>query len=663
MLHHEKAARFGTLGAPCLLLAAAAVAICSTAVGAEGLPAGTRTLANNPIALASGHGAVYSTYFVTDASSYGALVETQPRLGNGALATAATTASWAVLPAGKTALSAIHPDVPAAYETTGMSISGPMVVDAERSGGAYAAWWDDVATGRSALVRLKLGYSVDGAAPDGFIESTLTGVILVNVVTPKTTFLGSFRDAGVRAGPDGAVITPVGGAVDYVTYSPVKETTLVTSHAAQRWACTFVIAVAAGCLEFEGTSQTGARLSLPAGKRLNVFSLPSDEAVNVTVTPSVTEWTRCTTATSCTVKRMPAAGGRTTSMSLPSLESTDVYPVSEIFYWGRFANSTAGGGLYSVAASSSKPAHVIDAVLSPLAAANVSLASNRVSWIDNGAGGLAVLTRSVTGSTSISLGKTSLVAKGGYRPTDTAFGLALGASSTVLAYSSYAKQPTKHPLALMVQNGTKISLLSSSEEPDEYSNGPQVPISGSYVLYQTQKGWYLSNLATHNSTALKDSGVSAYALGGGYLAWVASTGAVSEERLGTTTVKAVHPPLSKGEVVSSAQLAVDGTTVAWVSNWCSSKTCGTDAEYVDSAVSSSPRTIPDTPNVSSPVLSGDYLGYEESVSGGDSLYVIKLRSTGQTPALVAANAYDLSLAGNYAAWISSATNIPYIGLL
>ncbi|HEV8065720.1 MAG TPA: hypothetical protein VGP46_12840, partial [Acidimicrobiales bacterium] len=463
MPHHRRARRLGAFAASSLLSTAAALALSATGVGAEGLPSGSGAPAGKPIALAGGHGAVYSTYFVTDASSYGALVETQPRLGNGALGTTLTTASWAVLPAGKKALVAVRPDVPATYVTTGVSIAGPMVVDAERSGGAYAAWWDDLATGRSGFVRLKLGYSVDGAAPGGFIESTLTGVILRNPASGKSTFLGSFRDAGVRPGPDGAVITPTGGSADYVTYSPVKTRTLAQSSPSQRWACTFVIATAAGCTEFRGSTQTVVRFSLPAGKRLNVVSLPSAQPANVTVTTSVTEWTRCAAPTSCSVKRVPAAGGRTTSLSLPSLESTDLYPVADTFYWGRFANSTKGGGLYSLAAASSKIVHVVDAVLSPIAAANVSVASNRVSWIDNGAGGLAVLTRSVSGSTSISLGKTALVAKAGYSPTDVTFGLALGSSSAVLAYSSYEKQPTSHPLSLMVENGTRISQLSSIE--------------------------------------------------------------------------------------------------------------------------------------------------------------------------------------------------------
>jgi len=572
-----------------------------------------------------------------------------------------------LLPAGRTTLSGLHPAYPSGYVSLGFEISGSMVVDFETdfsSGRAYV-WWDDLARRKSGLKALPSGWNPAAATPDGFLMSNGNGTSTehVDVLTGKTTFLIlTTTSAALTAGPSGAIVI-AGSVLDYVTYSPVKKTTLESTGS---WECDSATSSAGGCDEYDPGSgvETIARFPLGGGKPVTETVKGPDAPV--LVTPKVTAWVTCG-STSCTLRRVPWSGGAGTSITLTLVANgaEGVQVVGDSFYWGQLDNGSPNGGLFDMSDSATRPAHVASAPLSPVEATNVSVSGNRVSWIDNAEPGLGVWTRSISGAPTVTLGKPALLAQADFVPIDTSYGLALGTESPgpTVVYSSYQKQPTSYPLALQVKSGSVSTEISTFQyaQPDT-DIGPAIDVSGSWVLYECFSGWYLYDTSTHDKVTLP-SGIQTYALGGGEVAWVDPTGAVWEEAAGTTSATKIFTPPSGETVNIVTGLAVDGSTAAWSYAWTSSTKSGEVADYVDPAVSSAVKTVPDPNDVFDFVLSSDYLGFELYAKTGETIEVINLPSGSSAETLVTHNSFDLSMSGKYAAWIGGNSLLPFVGAL
>ncbi len=624
--------------------------------------AGPQTVVSVPIT--GGTSALYSSYQVTSASTGGAIVAPLQRSGDGLLQP--SDAQPSLLRAGWTSLAGLHPTTPGGFESVAFNISGSMVTDfeADFSSGAQDVWWYDVATGKSGLKTVPSGLSPAGPTPDGYLITDETTIEHVDVLTGATTKVMSTKNgAVVTAGPAGAIVI-TGSLMQYVTYSPITVRTLDTTG---NWECDSATTSAAGCEEYAPGArlETVARFPLAGGKPVTEALPPGPEAP-VLVTPKVTAWVTCG-ATSCDLKRVPWSGGGATAITLPPVSdgAAGVQVAGDTFYWGQLDNRSSSGGLFDLSDTSTRPAHVVSAPLSPVAATNVSVSGNTVSWIDNAEPGLGVWTRSITGSPTVTLGKAALVAQAGFVYTDESYGLGLGIESPgpTVVYSSYRTQPTSYPLALWAKTGAGSTEFSTFEyaEPDT-DLGPPIDVSGDWVLYECFSGWYLYNTSTHDKVTLP-TGIATYALGGGDVAWVAQDGSVWEEPVGTTSSTEIFTPPS-GETVGTVNgLAVNGSVVAWSYEWSSSTASGSVADYVDPAVSSATKKIPDPSDVSAMVLSAEYLGFELFGNGGETLEVINLPSGSPAETLVAHNSFDLSISGHYAVWIGGNSLLPFAGAL
>jgi hypothetical protein len=70
------------------------------------------------------------------------------------------------------------------------------------------------------------------------------------------------------------------------------------------------------------------------------------------------------------------------------------------------------------------------------------------------------------------------------------------------------------------------------------------------------------------------------------------------------------------------------------------------------------------------VLSDDYLGFascgatvEGCAQGPEGLYVINLRAGSSSESLLAPNSTDLSISGDFGAWIGERSGLPFVGHL
>jgi hypothetical protein len=656
------------LGAAVLVLAGPVTAAASSSRPAA-LPRGVPSVQIN----AGEKGSLYSSFQALGASSGGVIVSQQSRLGNGLL----YGASDHVVPAGKKTLVAFSPPGTANQLP---SVAGPIASVEYVAHSADSIYYRDIATSATGSVALPSGSTWFGSTPTGWLLSSGTTLSAYDIATKKTTTLKTFSSAisAVLAGPDGAVVQTTAAEIQYVTYSPIKVTTLVANTDGNDYFCPSATTNAAGCLMYDsakGIYQI-VRLPLPSGTAVT-GSLPTGLYSYPAVTPKATAWLNCGTGTTCTLEREAAKGGTPVAITLPRVTGGDyggLVASGDNFIYGRLENSSAAGGLFALADTSTEPSQIVSAPTSPLAAADVSLNSSSVAWADNSKTGIGIYTRPITVTAKgVTLGTSALLAQSGFVSTDSSsFGLSLSNASSEIAYSTYLKQPAADPMGLALDDKGKITQISSAAGYYSYSEaysptaGPQVGIAGSYVLLQTPTGSFsLYDVSTAHSCALPSTNV-AYALGNGAsgaeMIYVAKDGGVYEAAPGCspTSPRQIAPPLkASGATVDLVSgLGIAGNYVAWSYGWYSDTTSGLVASWIN-LTGGGVKNIANPSSVVALVLSTTDIGVTTYSAAGTALYGVSLPSGAET--LLATDSYDLSVGNGVAAWIGQHSSSPFAG--
>ncbi|MGH9172689.1 MAG: hypothetical protein ACRD0Z_17785 [Acidimicrobiales bacterium] len=612
------------------------------------------------VAVVSGKSALYSSYDVSSASPAGAIATLMQRGGSGQ---AYATSAVYFLPAGKTSLETLKPSLLAGDVQLGSGlISGEMIVVGEGAvnGGDAGFWWYDVSTKKSGNVSGPANYYLWDAAPGGAVfadNGSTTSLLYEDALTGKAIKLGSYAGlSNVTSAANGVVITDSGG-LEYVSYSPVKATVFSKVPGL----CQSTTTDAVGC----SVGDDVVRYSLPSGKVVTTTKLKAAPQ-SVLVTPDATSWISCT-PTGCTLARIPAAGGATTTITLPSVYggSGGVQAISDSYVWGQLGNDSPAVGIFEMSDASKTATHVVGATRSPVAVASLAVTGSTLYYLDNSVPTLAVWSRPLSGTTTVTLGKATEQATDGYVYTDaTTYSLSLAASGTEVVHDDYQPQPNTYPLSTYLQNGSKSTEVSARR--DYFSYDSVLALSGNFVLFTGISGTELYDLATAKTTALPSE--KSYGLGGNELAWVTQTGAVFEEAAGTTASKQVAPALTGGALLTEVLgLAVDGPgDLAWSYVVCPKSTCSTQsvkAAYMDTAVSPGwvafrhPAAV-----TASLVISGNEVGWVDAPlneTSGDA-YTMDMAASSPSVTLLAKNASDLSISSDYAAWINATSQLAYV---
>jgi hypothetical protein len=414
------------------------------------------------------------------------------------------------------------------------------------------------------------------------------------------------------------------------------------------------------------------RLPIPAARAVtHVVTFPSDDFPAVWVTPTATAWAPFVSGT-VTLSRIPAAGGSTVSIQLPTAgpeAANGIVAAGDTFYFGQAVNTSVAGGLFDVPdtfVATTKPTHLASPPLSPRAAATCAVGGGTVTWVDNAHAGLGVWSRPYTETAnSVSLGRTSLLATDGFAGSDPEMLLPILADAgSTMAYFAYNKQPTTYPASVWLHSGGKNSLVSPVGAPIGSLPYPPMSFSGPWLLYPTEKtsgtSWFgeeLLDTATGRRTALAMTGVEEYALGSGRLVWVDDNGSVWQEPVGTSTATQLASPLGAGDTVGAVEgLASAGDYVAWDYYWASKTKSGYVGAYMN-VTTKTTRTIPSTKSVYAISLSSQYLGVESQ----SNLYAIELSSPAPTEHLLASNSTALSISGDVGCWIGDSSDLPFAG--
>ncbi|MGO9195540.1 MAG: hypothetical protein ACLQK4_00240 [Acidimicrobiales bacterium] len=648
---------FGTL-----VLAVVALALPALPSSAARLPR------SGPVQVTKGPGALYGDLSVVGASGAGVLVQPVARTANGGRSLG--PAEYSVVPAGKHAAVALMPKLESAsYLIEGAGISGPLVVLWEEGSGMPAVWWYDISTKKSGLVLLKEPVTFEGAVPGGVLvsESGVPTSSLVEIALPsrKPTTLLKFPESEyvtALTGPSGVVTVGSSGVketVGYVLYAAPRHLVTLFHENGVSITCDSLSTLATGCTILKGSASSIASFDLSGTghfiKKVGTgYPYPS-----TVVTPKVTAWFTCSN-TGCPLHRVLVQGGKISTYPLPIVAS--VVSVGDLLYFSPSNDTTSGGGLFSLLDTAKKATHLAPGYRSPLAAAAISVGTNSIAWIDNGASGLGVWTSTYSAAgSSVKLGKPKLLGGDGFLDSDsTAYSLDIADSGSAVASTSYAKQPSADPLDITVFEGGQSKVLSNLGDWSAYS-GATLGVSGDDVLFQTLSGFDLGDFKTAKVTTLPMTDIATYALGGGKLAYIKTDGSVWVESVAGTGAKQLAPPLSGGEsfeYVDGLSVASDGSRVAWAYGWYSAGGSGQVTQYV-SAGGGTPTDIPvRTGLVSvvsiSPKVIG--VGYAQE-SGGSELWAMSLPSG--TWKEYAPVVYGLSIGGNVAAWIG-ANGLPYV---
>jgi hypothetical protein len=643
-------------------------------------------LATSSVPVASGSSAMYDTFHVLGASSGGVLVDEYRYLGNGSQ----VGGRFAVLRTGHSTLTDLSIPLASNRFVEEVAINGSTIAAAIVDGGFHlqAVWHDDLTTGATGTTPILAGEQFIAATPNGWVteihgDSNTTTTFLITPLSGKAVILATFGVPLVTAiaGPNGMVFAYTGaahsGVVDYVGYSTpgeVSQLLNVVLPTQDDLSCRSVTTNAVGCLLSTSsfTSATVYRLPIPAAKAVtHVVTFPSDDFPAVWVTPTATAWAPFASGT-VTLSRIPAAGGSTVSMQLPTAgpeAANGIVATRDAFYFGQAVNTSVADGLFDVPdtlVATTKPMHLASPPLSPRAAATCAVGGGTVTWVDNAHAGLGIWSRPYTETaTSVSLGRTSLLATDGFAGSDPEMLLPILADAgSTMAYFAYNKQPTTYPASVWLHSGGKNSLVSPVGAPIGSLPYPPMAFSGSWLLYPTEKssgtGWFgeeLLNTATGWRTALNMTGVEEYALGSGRLVWVDDNGSVWQEPVGKTIASQLVSPLGAGDTVAGVEgLASAGDYVAWDYYWASKTKSGYAGAYMN-VTTKTTRTIPNAKSVYAISLSSQYLGVESQ----SNLYTIELSSPTATEHLLASNSTGLSISGDVGCWIGDSSDLPFAG--
>lgn len=354
-------------------------------------------------------------------------------------------------------------------------------------------------------------------------------------------------------------------------------------------------------------------------------------------------------------------------------------------------NDPGDAGIYSATSATSAETLLLPASAKPLAADQVAISPGRVTWSDDSATSYPVSTRTFApNGLTPTLGTPSTVAastvaanpSGGY-------GVATSGGRTVYAVPA-ATSGGKDSLIVQEPDGS-MQTVTTFTDGTPYLNNYQYPpipgtvqVSGSNVLYLTNNpdtttGGYIAHLystVTHATRTVGSAGA-AFALSGGYLAWVGTDGSVMRQDIVTnaTAVQLRAPTaLETGQTVSiNAEVAAAGDYVGWLVQECVQVDFGpctgnTEAGYRNAATLD-PATIvltaPTTPDSGSYpatpqhiAMSDDYMLVDEVNSyfgqvGSRTLVAAKL-ADGTTANVTSADQY-VSGAGKFAIDGSTAT--------
>ena len=658
-----------------VLVVPATVAASSTRPAA--LPHGIKSVQLN----GGEKGALYSSIEPLAASSGGEIVVREERLGDGLLNTASNR--YFTVATGRTALKALS--LPAKLAPSAESVAASMATLEYYDKTAYKVLYRDLATGRSGTVKIPSTETWRGATPTGLLLTepavTKTKLVDYNVASKSSSTLGTFTSVSVlTSGADGVVVqttTTTVSKLEYITYKPVKVSTLVPNTSGKTYQCGSVTTDAVGCLVYAGTSVSEARLPIPSGKAVET-KVKELLAASPVVTPKATAWLDCGKGTTCKLEREKSSGGAPRAFTIPRVfgGNPGLQASGDNFLYGQLNNGSPAGGLFAFGDTASRPTHLVSAPASPLGAGAVSLSAKSVAWLDSSKPGIGIYQRSlkVSGG-SVKLGSPKLLAQSGFVSTDSSsFGLSLSNAGSEVAYSSYRPQPARDPVGLDLDDNGRIRVISSDAAYSNYGEaygptvGPAVQIAGNFVLFETESPLQVVKFSLYDVQSAHlctlSTGNVQYALGNGAsqaeLVFISKNGGVYEHTPSCSLAGAstIAPPAGPSATVYNVTgLGIADKFVTWGYDE-SGGTASVVASWVN-LTGGGIRKILNPTAVVALVLSSTDIGVTTVSNGVTELHAISLPSGAET--ILATDSYDLSVGDGTAAWINQNSSTPFAG--
>jgi hypothetical protein len=649
------------------------------ASGAAHGKARAATTAHAPTVLTSGSSAYPEQTTVLSASSGGYVVEGLGRnpVGRLNLAPALFAATWQQTAMRRLPIPTAGTGMPS---PSNISIAGPMVSALEPSltrGGAPTVFLDDLSSGKTSEIKLPAGEHWQGAAPAGYLATTTsrdgsaTTTTLLEISQSDKSVVTLGRTTGVDptflAGPDDVISTVWNSStraamtIEFVRYSSPGSWQVLASKAG-RWTCTSATGGSVGCFhETSNDEFVVDNYSLNGGALIERPVTAAAGRFRVLVTPHVTSWSSCGAKDGCVLTRLPNSSSTTTRTVL----ATGFLAVGAgQIIWGSPAGQASSSGIFSMTESSSSPAQLVPAPLSPISAAVVSVTRGSVSWTDNGVSGLGVWRRSVSGGPggSLDVGSPTLVGTLGYAgpgsPTPAA---SIFDDGEAIAYSTDNPSGSTYPVGLSAYetpSGSSISITGQADGSESGLVGPQVSTSGLWVEWQRGTTCELYDLADRRASTPRLPGAVGCIVGDGHLAWVTASGEVevlaltSKGLLPTRRAVEVVPPRSGAVVGAGARLFLGSGVVSWDYSWTPAKgsttKAGFEAGYRNFTSKTAPAVILPAGLVTEGITTSDLA--LAKADGADPS--IKELASGKV-VRVAPFATSVSIGGDLVAWIGA----------
>lgn len=338
----------------------------------------------------------------------------------------------------------------------------------------------------------------------------------------------------------------------------------------------------------------------------------------------------------CPLTAQTCAGGKLATLDLETgavTQSTTVDALSAAsdgtslyLSKGTTLGTTSGSaGVYKAMSASADAAEtlLLPASAKPLSADQVALSPGHITWSDDSTADYPLSTRTLTADgLSPDLGPAQTIAPTSL-PQSPFDGYGMSASGARIAYAvPSTSQSGEDDLVVRQPGGTIQTIATYDDGTPGLSDGPDalpipgtVEVSGSNVLYLTADptAGYDAHLYSTVSQTTRDFGpAAAFALDGGYLAWVGNDGSVWRQDIvaDSAAVQLRAPtPLVAGQTVAiHAEVTAAGDYVGWLVRECvtspGNPVCGgeTEAAYRNAATMDPAQvvlTAPTTPDAGS----------------------------------------------------------------
>ena len=443
--------------------------------------------------------------------------------------------------------------------------------------GGKVAWWD-FAAGTSGVASWPTG-GIDfyGASPDGWLYTTDGTEILDQPTSGSAAYsLGSPFEGNAHPKIDSVTV----GDTGLVAVNSAGDTVVGHGWSASGFTnlpfdsssylidgCDAVVGGFAGCAA-EATSGTNSFvLRMPTdGSAPAVYPIGQAVAQEVAVTATQTVWV----ADDSHLDSVPTGGSTVTRSSYadPADAPSVVSSLGQVAFTG---GSRPHQTLALTPDAATTPTTLLTPGVSPVHVAQIELTAGRVVYTDNqkdfNAGD--VWSRSVKGTSSVTVGKPSLISRGA----PSIFGLSVSGGTTVTTYRT--------------TSGAWQVRVRWSGHTKTFAATLGI-VSGTHVLYVTRSNVsYVFDTKTGHVTKIGSLRAAAYDIAGSYIAYAKKDGTVWRRKIGSTKAVKLRGATTGVQFID---VIASGDYVGWIVQ----RTAGNSSGYRNARTMAKPVNLPST---------------------------------------------------------------------